>query len=237
MQGGLAAIKFLTIGGHFDAAPIDPQQLGKDAPYFPFVGLVLGLLLALLNRVLESYLESEILGVVIVMLWILVTGAFHLRGTQQTFDGFAAGTRSESEVPKPIGLYGFLALLLIVLLKVRSVEVIGETRNLSLLLTPIFARWSLVIFLYGAASSTGETAGIIAKNVRAWHLLVTTVATLLFAAYLVGRIALWIALWLSLLSLLSRNYLQQRHGGITCDHLGALIELSETLSLFLFASL
>jgi adenosylcobinamide-GDP ribazoletransferase len=178
MQTGLAALKFLTIGGHFDSVPIDPQQLGKEAPYFPLVGLILGVVLALLNRMLEPYLESEILGVVLITLLILMTGATHLKGTQQTFDNLSAENRFKSGAPKPIGFYGSLALLLIVLLKVRSVEVIGETRNLSLLLTPVFARWSLVVFLYGCASTTDETAATIAENVRAWHLLVTTAATL-----------------------------------------------------------
>jgi hypothetical protein len=43
--------------------------------------------------------------------------------------------------------------------KVRALEITGETRSLDLLLTPLFARWSLVIFLYGLAFVAEGTAG------------------------------------------------------------------------------
>ena len=56
--------------------------------------------------------------------------------------------------------------MFVVLLKVRALEVTGETRSLGLLLTPLFARWSLVIFLYGSAFVAEGTARILADNVK-----------------------------------------------------------------------
>ena len=229
MESALAAFKFLTLGGRFDAVENRPEQVGTGAPFFPLVGLLLGLVLALMNGTLESYLESEILGVALISMLIVMTGAIHLEGMQRTFDALPIDG-------KPVRVYGFLALLVIVLFKIRAAEVAGETRHLSVLLTPVFARWSLVIFLYGSAAADAS-ARAIAENVRAWHLLVTTTATLTFAAFLVGRTGLWIGLYLSLFTLLTRTYLHRRHGGVRCDNFGALIELSETLSLILFASL
>ena len=130
-----------------------------------------------------------------------------------------------------------LAIVFVVLLKIRAVEVTGETRSLGLLLTPLFARWSLVIFLYGAASIAEGAARILADNVKAWHLALTTVVTLALATFLVGRTALWIGLCLSLFALLSRSYLRKRNDCIDSDNFGAVVELSETLSFVLFASL
>jgi adenosylcobinamide-GDP ribazoletransferase len=237
MKSALAAFKFLTFAYRVDAASTSPEQIGKGAALFPLVGLVLGLVLALLNRLLEPYLESEILGVVLITVLILITGAIHLEGTQQTFDRLPAGMHSEQSGKPLIRIYGILSLLIIVLFKVRAVEVIGETRTLSLLVTPVLARWSAVIFLYGSSSVTDESARIIAENTRGWQLLSATIVTLTFAIFMVGRAALWIGLCLSLLALLSRTYLHRRTNGITCNQLGALIELSETLSLVLFASI
>ena len=234
MESAVALLKFLTLCGRFDAARVKPQRIGKSAPLFPLLGLLLGAVLALLNSALEPYLESEILGVALIAMLIFMTGAIHLEGAQQTFNALPRETTSEN---KSHGVYGLIALLLIVLFKVRAAEVIGETRNLSLLLAPVLARWSLVVFLYGSSSATDEFARVIAKNVRGWHLLVTTAATLIFTIYLVGRTGLWIGLCLSLFALMSRTYLHGRHGGITRDDCGALIELTETLSLVLFASL
>jgi len=233
MRSALSAFKFLTICGRFDADKLSPKQIGAGALFFPLVGLILGLVLALLNRLLEPYLESEILGVALITMLIVMTGASHLESTQQTFDALPGKPCGEN---KPSGIYGFLAVLLIVLFKVRAAEVIGETRTLSLLVTPVLARWSPVMFLYGS-TVTDPSARVVAENVRGWHLLVATIATLTFAVFMLGRTVLWIGLCLSILALFSRAYLHHRHGGITCDQLGALIELSETLSLTLFASL
>jgi len=233
MKGILAAFKFLTGGGRFQQ---DQTRAELLALYFPLVGLVGGLGLVFLNRFLEPRLESELLAVVLITIMILATRAVHLDGTLKTFAALAPATDSGA-ADRPVGIYGLLAVLLIVLLKVRAVEVIGETRGLSLLLTPALARWSLVVFLYGAAPAADDTVAGLARNVKGWHLLVTTTAILALAGYLLGRTALWIGLSLSLFSLLSRSYLRWRCGGYRYDNLGAVIELSEALSLVLFASL
>jgi cobalamin synthase len=67
--------------------------------------------------------------------------------------------------------------------------------------------------------------------------LSTTVVVLLLAFFLIGRAALWIGLCLSLFALLSRSYLRWRKGYVSDDNIGAVIELSETLSFVSLASL
>lgn len=236
MKSAFAAFKFLTLASRFDRTQASPQQVGAAIPYFPLVGILLGLVLVLLNRFLDPRLESEILGSLLIAFLALLTGAIHYQGLQNTFDALSVkkGRREETGGSHA---FGVLAIVFVVLLKVRAVEVTGETRSLGLLLTPLFARWSLVIFLYGAASIAEGTARILADNVKAWHLALTTVVTLALAAFLVGRTALWIGLCLSLFALLSRSYLRRRNDCIDSDNFGAVVELSETLSFVLFASL
>jgi len=95
----------------------------------------------------------------------------------------------------------------------------------------------LVIFICGYHDRCEETARRIAENVRFWHLLVTTIAILGLAVSLLGRKGLWIGLSLSVLALLMRSLLHRRHGVLTHDNFGAVIELSEMLSLILLAAL
>jgi adenosylcobinamide-GDP ribazoletransferase len=236
MKSAFAAFKFLTLASRFDRTQVSPQQVSAAIPYFPLVGIFLGLVLVLLNRVLDPHLESEILGALLIAVLALLTGAIHYQGLQNTFDALSAKTDRGEETGRSHA-FGVLAIVFVVLLKVRAVEVTGETRSLGLLLTPLFARWSLVIFLYGAASVAEGTARILADNIKAWHLALTTVVTLALAAFLVGRTALWIGLCLSLFALLSRSYLRRRNDCIDSDNFGAVVELSETLSFVLFASL
>lgn len=235
MKSALAAFKFLSLASRFDRVRVEPQQLGASIPYFPLVGIVLGTVLVLLNRLLDPRLESEILGTLLVAILALLTGAIHYEGLQNTFDALSVIGRQKQTGRNHA--FGVLAIVFVVLLKVRALEVTGETRSLGLLLTPLFARWSLVIFLYGSASVAKGTARILADNARAWQLALTTVITLGLAAFLVGRTALWIGLYLSVFALLSRSYLRRRNGYIGSDNFGAVVELSEALSFLLFASL
>lgn len=237
MQNALAAFKFLTLGSRFRTDQFSLERIGMGALYFPLVGLLLGFILAIFNRILEPYLESEILGVALITILIMLTGASHLEGTRKTFDSFATKTHLEGDAVPPSTVYGFVAVMLLVLFKIRSVEVVGETRNLTLLLTPTLARWALVIFLYGSSSGTDAAARHIIENVRLWHLVFATALTLGITVFLVGSTGLWVGLCLSLLALLSRGYLNRRGGGLNCNHFGTLIEVSETLAFVLFASL
>jgi adenosylcobinamide-GDP ribazoletransferase len=234
MKRVVAALSFLTLIGRLRGRSAEPDLIGSSAPYFPLAGLLLGIVLALMNRALEPYLASEILAVVLVATLIALTAAIPLAQSLQAFDALGGGAGGGAN--KPAGAYGFLALLLIVLFKVRAVEVIGLTRSLSLVLTPVLSRWALVLFLCGADSASELRAGQLADAVKRWHLLVTSAAVLALTVYFAGRSALWIALALSLLAVLSRAYLKRR-GGFGFVHLGALIEVSEALSFVLFASL
>jgi adenosylcobinamide-GDP ribazoletransferase len=234
MKGAITAFKFLILGGRIDQ--VNPRQISASIPYFPLVGIFFGLVLVFLNRLLDPYLESEILATLLIAILALLTGASHFDGLRNTFDAFSV-KMAFAERQRSSGAFGVLAIVLVVLLKVQSLIVTGETRTLGLLLTPMFARWSLIIFLYGSDSFAEGSARILAVNAKAWHLILTTAVVLSFAAFLIARTALWIGLCLSLFALLSRSCLRWRHGCVSDDNVGAMIELSETLSFVLLASL
>jgi adenosylcobinamide-GDP ribazoletransferase len=236
MKSALAAWKFLIFGGGFDLAQVTRQQTATATLYFPLIGLFFGFVLIFLNRLLDPYLESEILGAILIAVLALLTRGIHYQGLQNTFNALSLKT-SFVEAGRRSGALGVLAIVFVVLLKVRALEVSGETRSLGLLLTPMFARWSLVVFLYGSASVAEGTVRVLAENIKAWHLALTTIVTLTLAVFLVARTALWIGLGLSFFTLLTRTYLRRRNGYIHPDNLGAVIELNETLSFVLFASL
>jgi adenosylcobinamide-GDP ribazoletransferase len=234
MKAALTAFKFLTRGGRIDQ--VNPRQISASILYFPLVGFFFGLILVFLNRLLNPYLESEILATLLIAVLALLTGGLHFDGLRNTFDASSVTTALAAR-QKSNGAFGVLAIVFVVLFKVQALIVTGETRSLGLLLTPLFARWSLVIFLYGSASISEGSARILAENIRAWHLVSTTIVVLLLAFFLIGRTALWIGLCLSLFALLSRSYLRWRKGYVSDDNIGAVIELSETLSFVSLASL
>jgi adenosylcobinamide-GDP ribazoletransferase len=235
VQTLVTALKYLTVWGRFSSLQPSGEMIGAAAVYFPVVGLLLGLLLALSNYVLVPYLHPEILSVVLITVLIIGTGGLHLEGLKQTFGTVAPKTRTEYR--RDNDSLGFIAIVLVILFKIAAADSMDEKLTLSLFLTPVLARWALVIFMYGYPDRCEETARLIAENVRLWHLIITTLGTLTLTIYFLGRKGLWVGLLLSLFVLLTRTLLHRRHDLLTHDNFGAMVELGEVLSLILLASL
>jgi adenosylcobinamide-GDP ribazoletransferase len=236
MKSIVAAFKFLTILSRFTAHKPSAPLVGKAAALFPVAGLILGLALALLARALENHLDAEILSTTLVAFLILATGGLPLEGLQKTFDAAAPG-RSAATAGPPSGATGAAAIIFVILFKIKSMDILGEKLTLALLLTPALARWAMLVFIYGSHRHSEGEASLIAQNVRFWHVLFASFATLAPATYLLGRTGLWIGLCLAVLALLCRALLQKRNGALTRDNFGAVVEASEALSLVLLASL
>jgi len=100
---------------------------------------------------------------------------------------------------------------------------------------PVFARWALVVFIYGSYRFSEGEAREIAQQISFSCLLLTSIATLTLATYLLGPTALWIGFYLSVFALICRTIFLKRNGALTTNHLGAVVELSETLCLIALA--
>jgi adenosylcobinamide-GDP ribazoletransferase len=235
MQSLIVAFKYLTVWGRLISKQPTPEAIGAAAIFFPLVGLFFGLVLALLNYGLGLYLESQLLSIFLIGFLVIATGAVHCDGMKKTFDALLSDRFGGNGARE--NTFGAITVLLLILCKIRAVDVLEDKVALSLLLTPAFARWTLVIFICGYHDRCEETARRIAENLRFWHLAVATIAILGLAAALLGRKGLWIGLSLSVLALLARSLLHRRHAVLTHDNFGAMIELSEMLSLILLASL
>ncbi len=241
MRSFLAALRFLTGFPWLTSFTITPGEIGKSALFFPLVGFCLGLILVFFNWFLDPYLASEIISVLLVALLILMTRGTHLDGLKNSFDELGLererGQVSMAMREGRVGILGVLAVLVMVALKFRAIEVMGDARSEGLLLAPVLGRWAMVVLAYGSESRDQRAGQLMAEYVRGAHLLLATATALLLVTVFAGRMGLWIALWVSLLTLLSRSYLHRRFGGLAVDHLGAVEEIGETLSLVLFASL
>ena len=214
-----------------------PQEIGRSTPFFPLVGFCLGFILVLLNRILEHYLESEILGVVLVSFLILLTRAQHLEGLRETFDGIGSRGGAGGMASNRIGIFGILAVVVVVMLKFRAIEVMGEVRDQGLILAPVLSRWSMVILAYSSRLDRERSGQILQGQVRGSQLLWATTLALAIAIFVAGRVGLWIALWVSLLALGAGLYFRRRLAGESWDHLGAIAEIGEAFAMVLFASL
>jgi cobalamin synthase len=220
-------------------------DLAEDIPFgqsrflvlcFPLLGLAFGFCLVLINRIAAPYLPTEILAVLLVSLLILATAGHHLAGTQTAFASLVKLRRADGAIDHRHTV-GLIAVFLVVLFKIHALAAMGESRVFSLLLTPLLARWCLLLFLFSSEALDDETARSLATGVRPWNLLAASGGTVGVALFVAGLQALWVAFSLSLLALLARALMMRRAGGVSLADCGALIEVSEALSFALFASL
>ena len=241
MHSFLAAVKYLTVIPWPKTRAATPEGIAKSASFFPLVGFFLGLILVFVDRFLDPYLASEILSVVLVTILILITRARDLEGLAESWDQLPTNkdrhTFYQPGGSRGLGAFGLLAIVIVVALKFRAIEVMGEARGPGLLLAPVLGRWAMVVLAYGSVSARPEAERILMEHVRAAQLIWATAITLIGVAFFARSLGLWIALWVSLLALASGRFLHRRLGGLSSENLGAVGEMSEALALVLFASL
>lgn len=238
MRSLLVALQFLTVFPWPQQTNPSPEEIGKSSFLFPVVGFCLGLLLVLSNWLLEPHLPSGILSLVLVTLLILMTRGLHLDGLGDTFDGLGAKGGRENALKamadSRTGIFGLLAVVVVLAFKFRAVELITEERWQALLLAPLLGRWAMVVLAYGSDSARQGLGQMMVEHVGGWNLFLATAITLVLVLGLSGRTGLWVVLWISFLTAGSRRYFHRRLGGVTGDTFGAVGELSETLALVLF---
>jgi adenosylcobinamide-GDP ribazoletransferase len=150
------------------------KALGQSALWYPFVGLLLVCLLFLLTMFVPSQTAPLLLGGLIVIIWVLLTGGLHLDGLADSIDAMYAGhavvavkEKDENKENKPlsdsdicpkkqallrvlkdpnIGAMGAIALVLLLLLKV-SVLSVSSQLLLSLLVAMVVSRSIALLFI------------------------------------------------------------------------------------------
>jgi adenosylcobinamide-GDP ribazoletransferase len=228
----LAALAFLT------RLPLrsreqDASHLGASLVFFPLVGLALGLVLMGAEFLLRGHLTSALIAVALVSLLALLSGALHLDGLSDVFDGLGGGRGDRERTlaimrDSHIGALGATALVLVVIAKLVAVHgVLERGALLALCAFPVVARFSAVVlvvsFPYARAEGLGKAFH---EQARAVHLVLAALLAAPVLAWAGARCAIAAAVALAV-ALLFAAWLNRRLGGITGDVCGAAIELAE----------
>lgn len=236
LSGLVTAVQFLTRLPVPRAVGAGTADLHKAAPWFPFVGLIVGAVVALATWVgtgLGSW-PAALLGVIA---WVVVTGALHLDGLGDVADGLGAAHGSPERFLEVIrdphsGSFGVTAIVLQVAAKlVLLAELTQRLEVLGIVLIAAWARWgSLVLARSVPPLGTGfakRFAGAIEVRMIGMWALLLTLASVVIAPVLVAGV---------LVPFLLALYWRRRLGGITGDCHGASIEVTETVLLALLVA-
>jgi len=225
-------------------AEVTPQLLGQSMAFYPTVGLLLGFLLGLAHWGF-SYAFPRILadGLVLILL-VVLTGAFHLDGLADTLDGLATGKTPEERLrimkDHHVGTFGVVGLILVLGLKFLALTSLPDhIFSKALLVSLILSRWSMVQLTYRApyARPDGGLGLPFKENLKKKEMVIASLSSLALSSLI---LRFWGAmLWLAVgfLTLLFQAFFQKRIGGITGDILGAANEANEVFVLILVSGM
>lgn len=238
----LVALQFLTVIRLRDTLPFENDTLGRASAFFPAVGFVLGVIVWGLDGVLSLFLPSSLTNVFVVAAMAWLSRGLHLDGLADSADGLLGSTNRQRSLAimkdSRIGTFGTLAVLGVVLLKLKALDLLlGGARTQALLLSPMFARWACVGMAYGAPPAREEGLGaLFMQGVQFREVVLASIFTLAVGFLTVGLLNLFLLALLAGITLGATRYCEHRLGGVTGDTMGAVGEIAETAVFCVFAS-
>ena len=219
------------------------KKLGKSIKFFPLVGLIIGLILYFANFLIIVYLKNifynkTIIAIFLIILEILIVGIIHIDGLADTFDGLFSYAKKEKmlEIMKDsrIGTNGTVVLILYFITKTVLISEIITINSKYLIIFPIIARLSTPVNagLSNYARKSGMSNAIISENgiFEAIFSLALSIILVFYIIDIEGIITIFIAFIFIIIFMLN---VRKKIDGITGDTMGACLELTSILVLFL----
>ena len=228
------ALAFLTIFRVRIDPPPELAEVGRSAWAFPLVGAFIGVILAAAGWFAGPHLPGAITALLVVGLWVVITGGLHLDGWADCSDSLTATVSRERrlEILKDSRLGTFGALGLILVLGIKTVAIADAATSWTMvLLAPVIGRGVLVLSAYGVAhSGRGMAAAFLSgldHRAVVWAGILGLVPALIagWTGIVAAAAAYGGAVWF-------RKVAMERLGAVNGDVIGAMCELSETLFLF-----
>lgn len=233
-----------------------PEVLRRSVKYYPLVGLAIGAALCLAAAGSAWLLPTMPAAVLILAIWIWLTGGLHLDGWMDSADALLSYRSRERmlEIMKDsrVGAMGVIACILLLLLKMSLIySLIGigyAATGAALLMAPIWSRW-FMSYAMKAWPTARENEGLANRfhGLKQHSLAFSTVAAVLSSAlgltivgwvqqvpafpmlFLVYFLAAPCIAWL--VGILAAGRISKRLGGLTGDVYGALNEGLEAVLL------
>ena len=222
---------------------VERENFQKGVAFFPLVGLIIGAFEGGIFY-LSSKLFSFNISIFLTLLsHVVITGAIHIDGLSDTIDGIFSGRNKERilEIMKDsrVGTFGALGIILLIVGKIITLSSINSIEIYkAIIIAPIIAR-TLITFLMYKRKYAREKEGMgdlfigVLEKKNFIIALLTGIALISIIGRIKGVVLLIICFFFTILF---RNYIEKRIGGVTGDILGASVELNELLVFLIYSS-
>jgi adenosylcobinamide-GDP ribazoletransferase len=241
LLGFTVALQFLTISPAFIKRSFSRSELGQATGYFPLVGALIGAVLWGASLLLGQIFPATVTAALVLVIWVLLSGALHLDGFLDSCDGLFGGETPEARLKimkdERVGAFGLAGGVLLILLKFAALVALPE-RSPALLIAPTLGRWGMILsifaFPYGRAQGLGKA---MKEFTGAWQVGLATLLALGISWLLAAQTGLMSCLVAAMLTGLVAAFARRRIPGLTGDVYGAINEVVELAVLLAFIAL
>jgi adenosylcobinamide-GDP ribazoletransferase len=237
----LTAFNFLTI------LPLPWRQdaplstLGRAVGWFPLVGLGIGAALAGLDWGLSQIFPPGVTAVMVMIVWLLASGAIHFDGFLDSCDGLFGGKTPERRLEimrdHRVGAFAVAGGGLLLLLRYSALTAL-PLRTIPLLLAPMLGRRAMALAIVFFPYAREQGLGRAMKDHARWPQALQATLIALAAAWFIGGLSGLAAMLVAgVVMLLTALFIRTRIPGLTGDSYGAINELVEVAALVFFVSL
>lgn len=238
----IASVLFYTC---IPLPPSWPAEFDGMSRFAPIVGLLMAIALGGVWQILAAIgLAPGLIAVVVVALWLAITGGLHLDGAMDAADGAAVtdpARRLEVMSDSRSGAFGVMAAIVIFSLKAVAIASLPQGHFWALIAACTWGRWAQLaaIVRYPYLKPTGKGAFHKVFLTSAWQIvpMFLGVFGLNFLPVALGQATMLWAFGLAVgggtIALLVGAGFNAKFGGQTGDTYGAIVEWTEALVLVL----
>lgn len=258
LLGFVVAMQFLTIIPMPIQVPFEKKVLHKGIVFFPIVGVLIGVILSLFGFALPYVMPPALASIIIVLLWIVLSGGLHMDGLMDSADGLLS-RRSRAEMldimkDSRVGSFGVLAAIFVIALKWSSLYTILtmiQLKQLSIVWliliiigTVMWSRWWMVIAISSWKPARSGGLGALFHGIGLNYVSISTALSLFIylislmiyvAKYPMDVHFLWLAIVIPIMSAIigwiTAKWMKAKLDGLTGDTYGAMTEMIESLIL------
>ena len=233
MRAFWLALQFLTRLPVPQIAEYTAEDRGRSVLYYPVVGLLIGAVLTAFLFLLAD-VNPGLRAALLLLVWVLLTGALHLDGLADSADAWLGGRGDRArtlEIMKDSrsGPAAIVALALVLIVKFAALSALMHAAYWpTLVLAPLLGRASLVLLFLTTPYVRAEGIGAVhAANLPRGGAAVVLLSVTILVPVFLGYAGLWPVVAALAMVWLLRRLMLQRLGGATGDTLGATCEIVE----------
>lgn len=216
----------------------DDKDFIRGITLTPVVGLIVGIFIAT-PFILTKYIDKAIIVLLIWLLYVWITGGLHIDGLTDTIDGIFSNRDREKTLEimsdSRIGAFGVIGFVFIILFNVTLSYYLGYK---FFIIMPIVGRVSSLVaasISKYAKDSLGMGTLYVENANKIDIFLVNILLILVFMILDIKLQTLFLipVIGTQIIAIFLTNYIKKKINGMTGDTIGFIVEISQTVYLFL----